>query len=232
MNCARRLLVALACAAACHAAQADRSRLADDADVVEAGDCEVETALERQSARAAAPQREASIQFGCGIGWRTELVLAVARRHSDAARDEAIGVEARTSLRERSSGRIGWTLAYGIGAERGGGRGPWRRNEQFVAIEATHQPDRAWLIEARLGTARDPVARSDRTLWALSAEHTVTETVEVRAEVGGDDRSPPLLSLGLRYRVWPERAAVTLSWAAATGPLRERRLGLGITFEF
>ena len=48
---ARRLLVALSSAAACHAAQAERSHLADDADVVEAGDCQMEATSARQTAR-------------------------------------------------------------------------------------------------------------------------------------------------------------------------------------
>jgi len=232
MNRARHLLAALACAAACHAAQADRSRLADEDDVIEAGDCELELAFERQNARGAARERETSIQFGCGIGWRTELAATFARKRSDAQREQAIGIEGKTSLRERGSGGVGWSLAYGIGSERDGGRGPWRRGERFVAIEATHQPASAWLVEARLGTARDPVARSDRTLWLLGVEHAITEAVEARAELEGDDRSRPLASMALRWLVWPEHAVVTLAWGAGLGPLRERRLGLGVTFEF
>lgn len=44
-------------------------------------------------------------------------------------------------------------------------------------------------------TARDRIARPDGTLWALAEELAITETVEARAEVSGDDRSRPLTSV-------------------------------------
>jgi hypothetical protein len=143
-----------------------------------------------------------------------------------------IGVEGKTSLRERGIGRIGWQLVYGVDAERPGGAGRWRHTEHFIAVEATLQPVRAWLLEAKLGTTRERIARSDGTLWALAVEHALTETVEARAELAGDDRSRPLLNFGLRYLFWPEHALLTLSHGLRVSPLRERRVGLGITFEF
>lgn len=69
-------------------------------------------------------------------------------------------------------------------------------------------------------------------MWTLAVEHAITEAVETLAEVAGDDRRRPQVSVGLRYIVWPEHALVSLSYGASTGPLRERRLGLGVTFEF
>lgn len=66
----------------------------------------------------------------------------------------------------------------------------------------------------------------------MAVEHAITQTVEARAEVGGDDRSRPLTSVGLRYLLWPEHALVTLSYGVKAAPLREHHVGLGITFEF
>ncbi len=40
-------------------------------------------------------------------------------------------------------------LVYSLGAERVGGGRPWRRTEQFFAVEATLQPLNAWPIEAK-----------------------------------------------------------------------------------
>ena len=183
--------------AACHPALADRSRIADEADVVDFGDCDVETTFERRAARGVVPEHGVSTRLNCGIGWRTEVAAAFARRRSDGARDETIDAEAKTALRERGIDRVGWTLAYGIGGERVGG-GPWRRSEHFIAVETTLAPARDWLIEAKLGTARDHIARSDRTLWTLAVEHAITEAVETLAEVAGDDRRRPQVSVGLR----------------------------------
>lgn len=233
MSCTPRLLATLACAAACCAAQADRSRLDEDAEGVEAGDCEIETAFERHEQRGEAPGREASIQLGCGIGWNTELTASVARGRSEEARIEAIGIEVRTLLRGREPGRIGWALIVGLDGERGDGR-RWHRDQQFVAIEATCQPDPAWLVEATLGTSRDPSERRGRTWWSLASEHAISETVELRAELTDDDRSRPLYALALRLRGDGrlEDATLTLGVGARAGPQRERRGGLALGFEF
>lgn len=225
-------LVALICAAACHSVQAERSRLDDGVDMFERGDCEVEATWQRRTARGDAPERESALRFGCGIGWSTELALVYARTRSAAARDHALGVEGKTALRERADASLGWALAYGAGGERVAATGPWRRSQHFIAVEVTLMPAAGWLAEAKLGTARLRSARHDTTLWSLGLEHGFSENIEVVAELSGDDRDRPSASVGLRYQIWPEHALLTLNYGVKMAPQRERRVGLGVTFEF
>lgn len=225
-------ILVLICAAASHAAQAERSRLDDGVDVVERGDCEIEATAQRRKLRAEPPERESALRLGCGIGWGTEWALAWASTRSNGARDDARGFEGKTSLRERAGSLPGWTLAYGVAAERSAGGGRWRRSEQFIAIEATLQPAAGWLAEAKLGTARQRNPRRDTTLWSLGLEHGLSENIEAVAELSGDDRDRPLASVGLRLQIWPEHAVLALSYGLKLTPQRERRFGLGITFEF
>ena len=233
MKRARCLFATLACLALCGPARADRSALADADGVIEAGDCEIETAFERRTARGSAAQRAAAMQLVCGIGWRTELAVTFARQRVDTLRQVATGMEVKTSLRERGSvgAGVGWTLAWGAGTERNPG-GRWRSSEHFVAIEASLEPRSAWLIEARLATLRERAAHRYSTQWALAVEHALSATLEARAEIEGDDRGRPLTSLGLRYALWPDHALLSLSYAFSAGPARERRARIGITFEF
>jgi hypothetical protein len=93
------LLAALALLTACGATRAERSRLGDEADVVERGDCEVGTAFERRRARGEASQQLSSLQLVCGLGWRTELTINFARQRGDGDRNEAVGLEARRCKR-------------------------------------------------------------------------------------------------------------------------------------
>lgn len=231
MTRTRHWLVGLACVATCALAQADSDRLASDGDVAEAGDCDIELGRERKHIRGDTPERESSLRLACGIGWKTELEAAFSRRHGSGARDQAIALEAKTTLRERERGSVGWALAIGVASQRGSAVG-WRRSEQFVALEATIEPARDWLVEAKLGAARERNARIDKTLWSMAVERTVSDGVELRAELEGDDRGRPLMAVGLRWMFWPEHAVLKLSYGAVSGPLRERRSGLAIKYGF
>ncbi len=231
MNLAQRLFACLFCVAACTQAHASRSSVTDPSDVSEAGDCELEAGLERRTSRGEPRQRDTSLRLACGIGWRTELEAAFARQRSVDLRGESFVAEAKTTLRERGDGRTGWALAVGVGAERVAG-GRWQQSERFVLLEATRQLGPRWLVELQFGAARDLAARRNATLWALAAEHALSETVELRAELEGDDRGRPQAGVGLRYVLWPELAVLKLSYGTRGGPSRERRTGLGLKFEF
>ena len=225
-----RLLAALLCVAACHAAHGSRLNLSDESDVGEAGDCESELVFERKSSRRESTQRERSVRLTCGVGWNTELEAAHGRQRSDAERNERLVFEAKTMLRDRSAGRTGWAVVLGLGADRSAGS--WRRSEHGVAVEATHQIGSAWLVEGKVGAVRDVLSRRDSTLWALALEHALHERFEVRAELEGDDRGRPQAKLGLRYTLWPDRVQINFSHGVRGGAQRERSTSLGVQVEF
>jgi hypothetical protein len=225
-----RLWAALVCVAGCHCAEASRTSLADESDVADAGDCESELVWEQVRRRGEATQRERALRLTCGVGGNTELEVVHARLRSGAARGEALVFEAKTTLRDRGPGRIGWAVALGVGTERIGGA--WRRSEQGFAVEATRQFGDAWLVEARFGAVRDVLSRRDSTLWALALEHAPHERLELRAEVEGDDRGRPEVKLGLRYTLWPDRAQLKLSHGVRGGGQRAHRTSLGLQLEF
>ena len=225
-----RLLAALVCVAACHAAHASRSSLDAESDVADAGDCESELVFERKSSRSESTQRERSVRLTCGVGWNTELEAVHGRQRSDAQRNERLVFEAKTMLRDRSAGRIGWALTLGLGADRSASS--WRRSELGLAVEATHQIGSAWLLEAKVGAVRDERSRRDSTLWALAVEHALHERLELRAELEGDDRGRPQIKLGLRYGLWPDRVQLNFSHGVRGGAQRERSTSLGFQVEF
>lgn len=224
----RHLNVAFACLLACHGAHADRSRLADESDVADAGDCEFEFAGVRRTARgSAAAEHERALRLACGVGRRTELGAELTRLGAA----HAFAIDARTVLQERRDAGTGWTLAYGLAAERAAGE-RWRRSEHFVAIEASRQLAPTWWAEARIAAVRDRLARARRAEWTLAVEHTLAPALEVRAELDGEARGSPWVGVGLRLFVWPEHALLALTCATRSRPTREHRLGVGITFEF
>lgn len=230
MSPARCLLVAWACAAACASTHAARSSLSDESDVADAGDCEAELVFERSRVRGEVALRDRSLRLACGVGWNTELEAAHARQRSGAARGESLAFEAKTTLRDRGDNRVGWAVALGLGAERSGGS--WRRSDHAFALEATRQLGERWLVEAKLGAARDVRSRRDSTLWAVALEHALHERLELRAELDGDDRGRPLVQLGLRYTLWPDHLQLKLSHGMRSDSQRERITSVGLQVEF
>ena len=228
MKYSRRLLATLACAAVCTASHAGRSRL-DNEDAAKRGDCEIELATARQTTRGAASENDTVVELDCGIGWGTELVAGLGRQRSAGERTGSIDLEARTALFDR--GGIAWSLGYGLSAERGAG-GPWRRSAHFVALEADWRPADTWVVEGRVGWRRDRLESREMRLWTLAVEHEISDLLEARLEVEDDTRSRPLGSIELRFEFWPDRARLNVSYAARSGQGRERRLGVGVTFEF
>jgi hypothetical protein len=229
MKHARTLAVLLGMAV-CQGAYAVRTSVSDESDVGEAGDCQAELVLERARVRGQPTQRERAVRLACGIGWNTELELAHARERSGADRSESLALEAKTALRDRGEHRVGWAVALAVGSERIDGA--WRRSSHEASVEATRQLSPQWLVEAKLGAARDVLSRRNSTRWALASEHALTERFELRAEIGGDDRRQPLAQLGLRYTLWPEYVQLTASYGARSGSERERIASMGLQIEF
>lgn len=226
-----RLLIAALAGLAAAGAWADRSRLADELDVAEAGDCALELAAERGKARGEPVQREAVLTLECGIGWNSEVSLARANRRSEAELERRIELELKTALVERRAGAVGWTLVAGFAAGRSADPS-WRLDERFVGVEATYQIGPDWLVDARLATSRERVERRRRTLWSLGVERALSDALELRVAVGGDDRERPLAEIGLRALVVGDDGALSLTWGRGGGPPREGRVALAFTWEF
>ncbi len=231
----RKLLLAcgaagvLAAPPAC-ADEDDDSRLGDATAVAEAGDCEVELELERMRRRGSTIERGTAAELACGIGWRTELTLAYQRQRAGDERDEGLAFGVKTELVETAPGRIGWTVGAAAAAVRAPGTG-WRRSEWAAAVEASVQPAEGWLAEFQFGVARDLLLRQHSTLWAVALEHALDARFELRAAVGGDDRSRPIAEVGLRW-LFAEDAYLKLSLGARSGAERERLLGVALKVEF
>lgn len=230
MRACRSLIAALAALAAA-GAWADRSRLADEADVVEAGDCALELAAERGKARGEPVQHEVALTLDCGIGWNTELGVTRANRRSEAEVERRVDIELKTAFVERRAGAVGWTLVYGFDAARPAGAG-WRIGEWSVGVEATRQIGLDWLVEARLATARERAERRSRTRWSIGVERALNDAFELRAAISGDDRDRPFAEIGFRALVVADDGALSVTWGRGGGPPREGRLVLAFTWEF
>ena len=213
-------------------AWAERSRLDDEAEVVERGDCEISWALQRERERSPARRRESrALELGCGIGWGSELALALQRQRSrEGDKDEAADLELKTTLIPREGAGFGLSLIAAARRERVP-QLPARWAEMGLALEAAQQPAAGWRLQARVGTQRDRSARRDSTAWELASEHALAERWELRAQLAGEDRPGLQWALSLRWQVWPEDLSLSLTHGASTAGGRARIWALVLNWE-
>lgn len=91
----RWLPIVLCAAVVCDAARADRSRVGDDSLVADPGECELEIARERQTARNEPAAQHQMLQLDCGVGWQSELSISVALQRAGGASERGLAIEGR-----------------------------------------------------------------------------------------------------------------------------------------
>lgn len=228
MNVHTLVPLALLCAAT--GVHAGRPLATEDVDVLEPGRCELEGFAARERAAGTPAAHGATLQFGCGIGWRSQAALAHERLRSDGVRTRGWALVGKTALLPRAEGTTGVTLAWGLGAERPPG-GSTEHESTFLAAVATREWDGGWLTHANLGWARSERASASTTTWNLAAEKPVGGGVDLMGELYGDDRTRPWFGLGVRWTA-SERVSLNASWAVQDSAPRLRLWTLGFKFAF
>ena len=114
------------------AAWAGQPLSTEDAAVLERSDCELETSLRRQSARAADAASGIALKVGCGVGWRSQLALGLDGERSGGRTDQGLRLGGKTALNDAAAGLPAFTLAWELAAARPAGgrsrsrtRPPW-----------------------------------------------------------------------------------------------------------
>jgi hypothetical protein len=228
------LTVAAACASLAAPAHAGRPLQTEDAGVLESGACEVEGFSARATA-AGATAREHSLQFGCGVGARTQLAIAIARGTDASASSRAVEVNGKTAVWQGVAASDGeapaLTLAYALA---------WVRQSGDASRHAATDLNLAYsralggelMLHANLGHARDELARSRSTPWGLAIEHAGFGAWAPMAELFGDDRDAAWWSLGLRVTAMPEKLFVDASYGRQFASGRPTLWSVGFKLAF
>ncbi len=102
-------------------ADAARPLVTDDAGVLEAGECEIKTFIERSRVRGEPAYFAGSVQPGCGVGLRTQLSLIGARFDGDPATTQA-GFAGKSALVALTESSAGLTIGYAFESSRSNGQ--------------------------------------------------------------------------------------------------------------
>ena len=191
--------------------QAGRPLQTEDAGVLEAKTCEVEGVTGRARVAGTPSARDNALQLGCGVGFSSQLALAVSTSDEGTDRQRGLRLGGKTEVWS-AGGDDGaaLTLAWGVSRARAAA-GRWKTALLDArAVVSLPAGPLAWHLN--LGHERDHQARSSTTVWGVAAEHEGFGALAPMAEIFGDDRGAPWWNLGLRYTLAKDKAYLDLSY--------------------
>lgn len=210
-----KLKTILATAAACASpliSQAGRPLQTEDAGILEAKTCEVEGATARARVAGAPTLRDSALQLGCGVGFNSQLALAVSTASDGTDRERGLRLGGKTELWS-AGGDDGaaLTLAWGMERARAGSGGGWKTSGVDArAVVSIPAGPLTWHLN--LGHERDTQARASTTAWGVALEHEGYGPLAPMAELFGNDREAPWWNLGLRYTMAKDKAYIDMSY--------------------
>lgn len=232
MNTSCKTLTLSLCALACASVHAGRPLVTEDAGVLDAGACEIESFASRQREPSSPRVTGASLQFGCGIGLRSQVALAGASARSEGQTERSWALVGKTALNEPQEGEPAYTLAWGSAWAKAPGDAT-RHEDSFLNGVISLPWHDTLTLHANLGWSRSASARQDTTGWALALEHATTPTLTLMTEVFGSDRErSPWVQVAARWTLVPERLFVDGSWGVQTTGERPKMITLGLKAAF
>lgn len=219
-------------ALAATAAHAGRPLVTEDAGVLDRGDCEWESVAARDTARSTPTTKALSTQVACGLGWGSQLALAIGHSRAGGQTSRNLSLGAKTRLIDGGEDGPSLTLAYGAAWVRDSADGDRTQPELASANLVLSAPlADGWTGHANLGPTHYRDGQVTRTTWALAAENDLSDQLGWGLEAYGEDGSCPWLGAGLR---WDASSSLNLnvSFARQAGADRARLITLGAKLAF
>jgi hypothetical protein len=221
-----RLLATLAGVLAATCAHAGRPLATDDASVLEAGSCHLESWLEHT------PDGRAFWAMpACSPLAGVELAIGGARSHRDGEPAATIGAwQVKTVWQQVSESQPGYGLALGGQHVRGGAG-----STELKGIASWPLRGDALLLHTNLGwlRARDGELdeRQNHATWAVALDSALGERTRASLESLGTSGQRAAWQAGLSYALVPDRIQIDASVGSAFGRWRgTRSFTLGMVF--
>lgn len=214
---------------ACTGAIAGRPLTTEDAAIVDAKSCQLETWIDR-STHTTTGWFVPACNFGANLEWQAGF----ARTHSeDGTRFSDAYAQVKTVVREMTDAE-----PWSVGLVAGVIRRPLNTNysgwhHPYVIVPFSQVLCRTpFTFHAHLGWAHDRERQRDLTLWGTAVEAAVHERVVLLAETFGENSRKPFVRLGGRWTAIPKHLDVDLTWVARSGGRSDERLvSLGVTLQ-
>ena len=226
-------LIRALCLFGTSAAEAARPLVTDDAGVLDAGDCEIETVVDRVQVRGEPAYLGGLVQSGCGIGQRTQLSLFGARLDGEPPTTHA-GFAGKTALIAMTESSAGLAIGYSFEWARQNGQS-FRSDSGLLVAIATFPFEKNWFAHINAGWLRTQQPRGNALFWgaAIEREAVADSRLDLMAETYGDGEGSPWLALGARFHAIDQKLSINGSIAIKSGGgERETQVTIGARLTF
>lgn len=212
-------------------ALAGRPFTTDDAGVLGAGECELESYYHRDTAPDTPAVKGWWVQPGCGYGLRSQMSLGFGRDSAEGEHVDSYALLGKTWLKEFSDDSYGIAIGYSAGWARLPGES--RRFDTTAFNGIVSVPVGPLMLHANLGWSRSRIDETNATTWGLLAEwEGLLGPLDAGIETFGDDHQAPWIQFGLRWPVIKDRMNIDASWGKQTGDTQGKVWTLGLKFMF
>jgi hypothetical protein len=210
----RALLLAAAIVAS-QPAQAARPMITDDARIVDAKACQVETWVRKNP-----DSTEVWALPACNLTGSLELTFGGAvTREAGESRTTDVVLQGKTLFRAMEPN--GWAIGLAAGTVR---RPLADSRDWYAYVPASFSlRDDAVVVHANAGWLRERENGRDRATWGLGAEARLAERTWLIAETFGQGGGRPFHQLGLRHWLLPDRVQLDATYGNRNGGGRDER---------
>lgn len=204
----------------------------DDARLVDAGGCQIETFVKQQGKFG---EREAWFLPGCNPGGNLELTFGGLNIRNDAdGRASTVIAQGKTMLKPLQTNGYGIAATLGAARQRPFAADPASHWSPFVnLISSISLQNDVTVIHVNAGAQDDRNTGVLRPTWGLGAEILVAPRLYAILESYGQKGEKASQQIGLRYWIVPERVQVdgTLG-SQRSGPPARNWISLGLRLLF
>jgi hypothetical protein len=204
-------------------AQAARPMITDDARVVDAKACQLESWVKNNRG-----STEYWALPACNFTGNLELTLGGTQtRESGHAQTTQGVIQGKTLFKPLETNGWGIGLVAGTASQL---RAHTDQRDGYAYVPASVSlGDDALIVHANLGWVREGETGRDRLTWGLGTETRLTEHTWLIAETFGQNKGKPLHQLGLRHWLAPDRVQIDMTYGNRNGgDTRGRWFSIGL----
>jgi hypothetical protein len=204
-------------------AHAARPMNTDDARIVDAKSCQLESWVKRPQGRT-----EFWAQPGCNFSGNLELTVGTALTHeSGSTRSSSQMLQAKTLFKPLETNGWGIGLAVGLQRDPRPGAGGASDVYTYVPMSFSLRDDRL-VLHTNLGALREQDTRRNRFTWGLGTEAQLSERSWLIAETYGQSAEKPLFQVGLRHWLVPDRVQIDATYGNRLDGGGQRWFSIGL----